>query len=50
MKTFDIEIYPIFGISLGAEYVPETDESSNESAFVADVLFFRIVFFWHATV
>jgi len=46
MKSFEIEIHPIFGVSLGIEYVPETDEGSEESALAIDLLVLRVLFFW----
>ena len=46
MKSFEIEIHPIFGVSLGIEYVPQADGDSEESALAIDLLVLRVLFFW----
>ena len=43
---FEIGFHPIFGISLGVEYVPDTDDGTGESAFAIDLLIMRVLFFW----
>lgn len=44
--TFEVGFHPIFGISVGVEYVPDTDDGTGESALAIDLLIMRILFFW----
>jgi hypothetical protein len=46
MKSFEVEAHPIFGVSLGVEYIPEADEGTGESALAIDLVVVRVLFFW----
>jgi hypothetical protein len=46
MKELEIGLHPIFGMSLGFEYVPDTEDQENESALAIDLLIVRILFLW----